>query len=405
MLVKSYARDFKNDTEIVSHKIKEAKNVRGIVTVQLFDAETQKKVFEAKTENLITSIGKDYFRWAIQDRIIQSSSATKPSFNNVFNTIQLYTSNAAETDDLYPEFGTLIGWADQVNYSGSDTLKGTINVSESKFSYDKYMRIHFVFDWPTHSGNGTFQTLVWAFSTSLPFALPKTITGPGANLYGLAWDGSHLWVCDTITSKLHRINPDSGQIVTSFSINGYGVAWDGAYLWVNVTGERKIKKVDPGTGAILTSINTSAVRSIYDITWDGAALWAVDAAQKKIVKIDPNTGNELLIFDTPAFNGISDPRGIAWDGTRLWLSEVYGDKIYKINPANGNVLATYSSNNDSTTSGLAWDGTNLWATGFSGNTIIKLGQVLYGARTLLPTPVTKTSTNTMKIQYDFIFQD
>jgi outer membrane protein assembly factor BamB len=400
LLSKSYVKDYRKNIEVVSFKEKFSK-IRGLVTVELFDAATKKKVLEAKTENLITSIGYNFLRWAIQDRIIQNSSASKPSFSNVFNQIQLYSSSQIESDDLYPETGNLIGWADQTAYAGSDTLRGSLNVTESNFNFNRYMRMHFVFDWPTSAANGTFQTIIWAYSNPLQFAW-YSFSSPDSAPYGLAWDGTNLWLAGYNTQKIYKLNPSTGAVISSFSSPDswpYGLAWDGTNLWLAGRSTQKIYKLNPSTGAVISSFS-SPDSWPYGLAWDGTNLWLAGGNQQKIYKINPSTGAIISSFSSPD----SSPRGLAWDGTNLWLAGANTQKIYKLNPSTGAVISSFSSP-DSWPYGLAWDGTNLWLAGANTQKIYKLNQALYGARTLLASPVTKTSTNTMKIQYDFVFQE
>ena len=98
----------------------------------------------------------------------------------------------------------------------------------------------------------------------------------------------------------------------------------------------------------------------------------------------------------------STPQGLAWDGQYLWLAGDNQNRIYKLNPSTGEVI-TYFASPDSDPTGLTWDGQYLWLTGGSQKRIYKM-YMSFGAITLLPAPVTKTSTNTMKVQYDFVFE-
>lgn len=57
--------------------------------------------------------------------------------------------------------GQTIGWANkQSPYSGSDVQRGVVNLVESVTSGRTYYR--WVFDWPTHAANGTYQSIYWA---------------------------------------------------------------------------------------------------------------------------------------------------------------------------------------------------------------------------------------------------
>jgi outer membrane protein assembly factor BamB len=317
LLIASTLKDYSKNIEVVKFKEKDSK-IRGIVKVNLFDKDSGKKILEAKTENIITALGYEYFRWAIQDGIIRNSSFTKPTFNNPFNMIALYSANEPEKDEPYPNEGNLVGYSNLYTYSGTDTLRGTINLSESNINYNKYLRIHLVFDWPTHAANGTFQTIIWAYSYLLQFKY-SSFASPDSSPRGLAWDGTNLWLAGNSTDKIYKLNPSTGEVISSFA--------------------------------------------------------------------SPD----------------SLPQGLAWDGTNLWLAGDSTDKIYKLNPSTGEVISSFASP-DSSPRGLAWDGTNLWLAGDNNVRIYKLEQALYGARTLLPSPITKTSQQTMKIEYDFVFQ-
>jgi len=134
-----------------------------------------------------------------------------------------------------------------------------------------------------------------------------------------------------------------------------------------------------------------------DLAWDGQYLWLVGSSADKIYKLT-TTGTVVASFASPD----SIPCGLAWDGQYLWLVVISTDKIFKLTTT-GTVVASFASP-DANPYGLAWDGQYLWLAGDNTDKIYKL-RLYYGARTLLPAPITKTSMQTMKIQYDFIFTD
>jgi len=78
------------------------------------------------------------------------------------------------------------------------------------------------------------------------------------------------------------------------------------------------------------------------------------------------------------------------------------ERIYKLNPSTGEVISSFASP-DSVPRGLTWVGQYLWLSGSDQDRIYKM-YMRFGAITLLPAPVTKTSMNTMKVQYDFVFE-
>lgn len=176
------------DGSLTEHvKMKPDVNVKGIITIQLFD-ENGNLEREIKTENRITdSIAKmafmDYYccrikgnpwgrQWEYNDDEVGGSQATKDanynegSDNNNFSYFTAPFRHFILTDDTTPESGfargvkgNIIGWADKSKpYAGASTAKGTINISESLFTEDN---LHFVFDFPTSVANGSFQKIWW----------------------------------------------------------------------------------------------------------------------------------------------------------------------------------------------------------------------------------------------------
>ena len=183
--IKGYDKNFV-DGSIVEHiKMKPDAEIKGIVTIQLFD-QNGKIEREIRTENRVTdSIARmafmDYFccrirgnPWGVQyeynDSEVGDTQTAKDS--NYLENSGSYSYFTAPfrhfflTDDTTPESGferaikgNIIGWADKSRpYAGTSAVKGTINLSESLFTESN---LHFVFDFPSSVANGTFQKLWW----------------------------------------------------------------------------------------------------------------------------------------------------------------------------------------------------------------------------------------------------
>ncbi|WP_434565165.1 DKNYY domain-containing protein [Thermoanaerobacterium thermosaccharolyticum] len=401
MLSKSYVKDYRKNIEVVSFKEKVSK-IRGLVTVELFDAATKKKVLEAKTENLITSIGYNFLRnQLITSALGLTYTGSKPSFENVFSQIQLYSGNEPEIEEKFPSLGDLVGWSNQTTYSGSDTLRGTVNTAETRMNYDDLSRVHFVFDWPTNAANGTFQTIIWGSRNLLPMTMSTVYVTFDLHLVGVAGNTQDLYVLGYQNNKIYQLDPNTFTVIRSFSTPGTyprGLAWDGTNIWSGDASSNKIYKINPSDGTVLSSFSFS---NPYGIAWDGTYLWVTTTADNKIYKLDPNSGTVLSSFTGPTTN-FSMP--IAHDQQNLYIYD--GSAFYKIDPTTGTVKGKFYSN--FSCSALTWDGEKFISVYNSVNNstpISTIYNVNYGARTLLASPVTKTSTNTMKIQYDFVFQE
>lgn len=182
---KGYDKSFIDGTIQEHIKMKPDVDIKGLVTVQLFDEEG-KIEREIQTENRITdSIARmafmDYFchrirgnPWGRQYEFNESEAGNTMSDkdDNYIERNGLYSYFTAPfrhfilTDDTTPETGfaraikgNIIGWCDKSRaYAGASAVKGTINLNESLFTESN---LHFVFDFPTSVANGTFQKLWW----------------------------------------------------------------------------------------------------------------------------------------------------------------------------------------------------------------------------------------------------
>ncbi len=210
-------------------------------------------------------------------------------------------------------------------------------------------------------------TVVASQASAVKRSLPAPAQGPG----GIAWDGSALWVVDSLdlmNYKIYKVDPQSGSVLSSFevpTIEPDGLAWDGSRLWLVDGVEGKLLQIDPSSGKVLKTLNAPGPYPT-GIAWDGAALWVADADTLKIYKINPVTGKVIDSFDAPG----DFPTGLAWDGKFLWHLDAVS--IYKLDPNGGAVLAEYEAPRDRL-SDLTWDGQFLWATDEEGKQLVQLG--------------------------------
>jgi hypothetical protein len=172
----AYNKDLITGEENFLIKQKPIVPVKGTVKLELFDALTGKKTYEAKTENIINSIVSkyafmDYFYGKIKgDRGISYYAAP-------FQYMVLTDYKGIEDAEIEFYKGNLVGYGDKTTaYSGPDTLRGTINLAESNLDLSGNGLVHFVFDFPTHAANGTFESLWWVNNLITSPSKKRTIT-------------------------------------------------------------------------------------------------------------------------------------------------------------------------------------------------------------------------------------
>lgn len=196
--------------------------------------------------------------------------------------------------------------------------------------------------------------------------------------YGIATDGSSLYVSDSGNNKIRKINIATGEVTTlagsgaSGSIDGVGtrasfanpsgLTIDKGNLYVADTRNSKIRKIVTSTGVVSTlagsgmgtALDGSAKRASFaqpsDITAVGGNLYVVDKYSQRIRKVEIETGKVTTLAGGGGDvagrghdNGkgkaasFTYPSGIAADGNNLYVTDSQSQMIRKIEIATGEV--------------------------------------------------------------------
>jgi len=284
MIVRDYVRNYRTNQEIVKIKEKNG-DVQGIATIQLFDAKTGALELEAKTHNIIYQAVYDWLKSYQWDKFCAGAFNKTNTYQGYFNMDNIYlTTSTLPENTPYNIFNydcLTIGWANKATYSGSDTQRGTPNSAET---YANDEKIHWVFDWPTHAANGTFQTIIWSNTLVLTAIYEGPInvginTGTGWSGFGLACDGSYLYALSwdgqlyKLTTSGTLINgPINVGISTGTSSSGFGLACDGSYLYALSWNGRLYKNINAYASYFartllpspITKTNQNTMKVIYE---------------------------------------------------------------------------------------------------------------------------------------------
>ena len=190
-----------------------------------------------------------------------------------------------------------------------------------------------------------------------------TFTG-GPSPFGVAYDGTYIWVTNNGSNTVSRFNPVTG-IRDDFTVGGnpQGVAYDGTSIWVVNNGSNFISKVNPATG---TKVDYPTACCANGIAYDGTSIWVTHVGGlNNVSKIDPATG-ALIPYPTG-----TTPLGVAYDGTSIWVTNYDDSTVSKINPATGGLINTYATGTNPR--GIAYDGTSIWiANNGAGGSVSKM---------------------------------
>lgn len=440
--------------EMLKHKVSSIP-IRGFTKVELFDEKRfGKKVEEVTAENFISINMKDYLEYILIREYSQigawSTSSKSYSESNMrpvtirsfpFDTLALTTDSRPENPQSERiVMGDIIGYAFKNEYVGTDTKRGTINAAES---YTDKGIAHFVFDFSTQAANGTFSSVVWYASLSSSSAGPQQYYQKNYEWYvalkgnngiannsdcrgGLCFDGSSFWTMESIGSGARKIvevlvTPGTngknatftlGRVWDSHFFSYYDVAYDMTYdsdyiYYVANSGSYntiyRVKKSD-GTKSTIT---LSGFRNLYGIERVGAYFYVLGQSTTQVngqyplrwAKYDSsfNIIEAKNIFDTDvvacgmAYNQQKNEVAVRTD-IGLFIFDLQMNRLsYQI----------AQPNNPHLYPGIAVKDGEYFLRNEYSFFMAELGSL--GARNLLPTPVTKTSTNTMKVTYDFMF--
>jgi hypothetical protein len=434
IVVVDYVKDLKTGEIVKEIKHKPAQSMINKATVQVFDAKNGELLKEGVSHNVVNNVIKqaaflDYFYQRPFARGWISLSFSDRWWDAI------YLSDYDGTEDANEIFiqGNILGWAGHTQtYSGTDIRKGNYNSVESlPIDYKRVGYSKFVYDWPTHAGNGTINSVYWGFHNNIdstgyrcyvPIMLAPAVQD---SAWGVDWssegdkwvyvsDNQYIYTYDLDFSS-NNVNYDlTNQLGTSPKLRGidYDLV-EGRWWIVNNTDKKVYKGLYASTQFTYmftaTEIGTDTIEGLAFIngkvfihTRDGIYRYTTAGVlEKKFTQNEygfgTNIDNNKGIWN---FKGNSAWVLIAgYDGTDYWYGRCDQD---------GNLLTKQKM-----TDGYSTD--YMWIFFFVRNTRYENSRMYiihrewwywalingFGAHTKLASPVTKNNTQTMKVTYEF----
>lgn len=397
--------------------------LHAVVGVELFDARTGRKVDESVGENYITPVGLAHNRWKVRNDYM----ASMPGSNNLdveplnpFSEVWLSDSTAVVDTNSSLPLGSVLAWANKSSYVGADVYRGNPNSTECEASASS---AKWVFDWPTHAGNGTIGSVGWRPTSGGRQFAATTVESAGSYWPGITTGGAlvrmtgETYAVASRSSYLDSSTPMQkftyGPFATAGAIGptpaaiGFGsfrgVAEDGTY-WYVVGGTAVVKRftipVDLSTPSV-TNITVSGASALVGAVFLGGDLWVADSTTKKVSKINATTGAVISEFTVPNVSGLgsiasADLLAVNHNGTTSLYDTSGVVVVSPVAAGAGGLLETASGNLLTVTSPVLPSSTN-----YQGSLL--LFRIECGSRVLLPSPVTKSSLQTMKLTYTFTY--
>lgn len=437
--VNNYVKDYKTGTVTRMEKWKPVNDVLGRVEIMLFSPSGELEK-EAVAENLLTDFYRDVF---LEQAVYAclNKYGTPVQLYNPFGVIYLTDYAGSEDAGVVTGKGNILAYATKDStYSGSDTKRGTINLTESGYNSSNYLFdsaysgvVRLVFDWPTSSGNGTMNTLFWSPEISQEF-LEHTSWSFTQNGYAsdhrAAWykDGFlyHVIAGSSYRGKVYYIDYDNkGTTVQTITLSGVTTSYDLVGIfhdgtnWYLLASNKTVYKLDDSFNVLSSftfNLTVSAYTKLKDLFKIGDRFYTscvdgLNGSQEQLVAFD--TTGQILFIKTGGESGFA-----------ARISRVMYNKdleVFIITDKNSSADMTVTNTFDTdlnplprtfiehvdVTDGLVF---------IPGKKVFTLSRIdektVYeyhlGKRPLvmnaLASPITKTSQNTMKVTYTFTHQ-
>lgn len=430
----AYSKDLIKGTNIEVLKKKLIMPFTGTATIKLYDSLTGKQTYEAKSENRISAVfGNmaylDGFYYPMldnmQENILNDIYVTYP-----FRIMALTTGDIPEDPYDYFTWGSTVGYADSVyTYSGNDNLRGSINKTETTRVTGTR---HYVMDFPTNAANGTFKSIYWMGGASTdtnaqsprinPAYTKKTLEAGGSGTYlpdyNLCTDETNLYVLKTSSTTLYVYDKNTCIKKNNITLPtaAKAMAYDGTNFWILIS-DGSFKKLDKNFAVVASYSKSAAIPAdlVYGVQYFDIVVSDTYVYITYTGCTDTSGSNSKYKSCVGKYNkdGTFASKTEIYSGSygavtltkipnnKLWAVIVYGTCL-QLNSD----LTTYGTSSLSYNSynSIVWDNDTSTMFTFNGSGYGELKQqyiVPAAAHTLLPEAITKTPTNTMKIQYDF----
>lgn len=409
---------------------------QGIATVKLYDDLTGKQVYEAKSENRISAVFgncaflEGYYYPMLDNEISFLLKGIYSSYP--FRVMVLTTGDIPEDPYDYWTWGNIVGYADGwYAYSGSSILRGTVNKAEwARTNTAASGTRHFVIDFPTNAANGTFRSIYWTGggsddstpqspSVNITYLKRKVMQGTSAtslSSYNLCVDEANLYCLYSKSIVVFDKNTGERKSDIALSATSKAVAYDGLNFWILVS-DGSFKKTDKNFNVLNTFSKSEALPGDLVYSVEYCDIYASDNYVYITYKgcTDTSGSNSKYKSCVAKYNkdGTFVSKADIFSGSygKVFITGIPNNKLWIVINDSSCVqlnenLSIYSITDYSSRwyYSICWDKTKqtLFAYCDSGyGTVSEYYIVPASAHTLLPEPVTKTPTNTMKIQYDF----
>jgi outer membrane protein assembly factor BamB len=184
---------------------------------------------------------------------------------------------------------------------------------------------------------------------------------------GMASDGTYLWVVDSLSGEVLKLDENDGTVLATYPIFGASsgadyIVFDGSSMWISsyFGGLAKVRASD---GRLL-GFYDGGINPLL-MAFDGANVWVTNGSGNTVTKVRASDGVKLGTF--PAGNS---PSFITFDGTNIWVTNAITNMVTELAASDGSILASYDTG--AFTSGIGYENGHIWVSHFDEDTVTEL---------------------------------
>ena len=156
---------------------------------------------------------------------------------------------------------------------------------------------------------------------------------------GVAFDGSYIWVTNSYSNTVWKLDPDTGKELAGYATGIFplSIIYDGTNMWIGngtvVTGlavpdHGSVTKIRAADGANLGTFSLGT--HVRGMVYDGTSIWACNANDNTISQVRASNVALLGTYSTG-----KSPRAVAYDGAKIWVANAGENTVTVIAPQGG----------------------------------------------------------------------
>ncbi len=187
----------------------------------------------------------------------------------------------------------------------------------------------------------------------------------GLGPWGLAFDGTYMWVGNHLGNTVNVLRPSDGFKVMTPTVSDrpVGLAYDGANMWVVSYGSNVVNVLRANDGAPIATYPAGSQPTF--IAFDGSNMWISSSTGNYVSVLRTSDGMQIM---TPTVG--TTPQGLAYDGTHMWVANSGAGTVSVLRVSDGSLVMTRTVGTDPNR--IAFDGVNMWITNYSGGNVTVL---------------------------------